>query len=212
MRLFRFLRTTIMVLLLVGSVSLNVATVAFTSVAMVLSTAFEAVTGAASVVGGANRSLDAKTKEVEALRRSQTVRYRGQQKLVSEAVQDTTTRVARRTAAAAIRSTSSMAAEAIPVIGIAAIVGITAWDLKDSCDTMKDLRELEQAFSPDAAIEAEVGEVCGMTVPTKDDVYQSVRSSPRLAWQAAKSYVPELPEFKLPTFRDLMFWDISDEK
>lgn len=201
-----------MMLFLIASLSLNVATVAFSSVAMFVSAAFEAVTGTASVMGKTTRSLDAKTKEINAQKRPKTVKYRGQQRLMSEAVQDTTSRVYRRSAAAAIRSTSSMAAEAIPVIGIAAIVGITAWDLKDSCDTMKDLRELEQAFSPDAAIEPEVGEVCGMTMPTQDEVYQSVRSSPRLAWQAAKSYVRELPEFKLPTFRDLMFWDISDEK
>lgn len=212
MRVFHFLRKSLVILFLIASLSLNVATVAFSSVAMFVSAAFEAVTGAASVVGRTTRSLDAKTREVDALRRPQTVKYRGQQRLVSEAVQDTTGRVYRRTAAAAIRSTSSMAAEAIPVIGIAAIVGITAWDLKDSCETMKDLRELEQAFSPDAATEPEVGEVCGMTVPTKDEVYQSVRASPRLAWQAAMTYVPELPEFKLPTFRDVMFWDESDEK
>lgn len=209
MRLFRFLRTTIMVLLLVGSVSLNVATVAFTSVAMVLSTAFEAVTGAASVVGGANRSLDAKTKEVEALRRSQTVRYRGQQKLVPEAVQDTTTRVARRTAAGAVRNTSSIAAEAIPVVGIAAIVALTAWDLKDSCDTMRDLQELQRSFSLEVLNEPEVTEVCGMKVPTKEEVYRSVKTAPGLAWQSATALLPELPEFTAPAWSlpSLNFWD-----
>lgn len=274
MRVFRVTRAVVLGGLCAISLSLNVATVAFNSVAVLVSGAYEAVTGAASVVGGLRRDADNKTKriasmsddlgakdrriasmsddlaskdrrivtltddlaskdrriaslsedvarrnkqvagltdEVTGLRQAKTVTYRKKPWLVGEAVQDTTNRVSRRIATAAARSAGSVAAEAIPVAGVAVILGVTAWELKDACATMKDLRELDLAFNPDTALDPEVSEVCGRTVPSGEEVWQTVKASPGKAWASAREHLPDLPEFHMPDIHwpdiDWTFWD-----
>ena len=219
MRIFRITRTLILVTFVTMSLALNVATVAFSSIAMLVSGAYEAVTGATSVTGVLRRDVDTKSKKIASMsddlklknkrigsltdelatfKQSKTVSYRGQRRLIGEAVEDTTARLSRRTATAATRSAGSVVAEAIPFAGIAVIVGVTAWELKDSCATMNDLHQLNVAFNPDAARDPEVTEVCGLEVPSKDKVWQSVKSSPGKAWETAKAHVPDLPEWQRP--------------
>lgn len=263
MRVFRVTRAVILGGLFALSLSLNVATVAFNSVAVLVSGAYEAVTGAASVVGGLRRDVDNKTKrlastsddlvaknrriasmsddlmvkdrriaalsedvalrnkqvagltdEVTELRQAKTVNYRGQRRLVGEAVGDTTTRVSRRIATAAARSAGSVAAEAIPVAGVAVILGMTAWELKDACDTMQDLRELDLAFNPDTSLDPEVSEVCGRSVPSGQEIWQTVKDSPGKAWASAREHLPDLPDLNMPQLPefsvpdiDWRFWD-----
>ncbi|MDO6523968.1 hypothetical protein Q4578_20465 [Shimia thalassica] len=242
MRLLRITKTLVLGAILAMSLGLNVATVAIGSVATLVSSAYEAVTGAVSVVGQRNRDLaakdkqlaakskqlkvnsqqlntttkqlDAKTKqvaslsdEVAGLKKPKVVSYRGQPRLLSTAVEDTAERISRRTVSGATRNASSVVAEAIPFWGIAVIVGVTAWDLTDACATMYDLHQLELAFNPDAAADPEVTEVCGMTVPTKEEVWLAVKSSPGAAWAAAKDAVPDIPDFSDITTIDWTFWN-----
>ena len=101
------------------------------------------------------------------------VNFKGQRRLVSEAVQETTETVSTRLVKATARSTSSVFAESIPYVGIGVIVAVTALELKDACDTMKDLHALDVAFNPEAANDE--GEVCGMRVPTKNEILDKVR-------------------------------------
>jgi hypothetical protein len=145
--------------------------------------------------------------EVADLRRTRSVIYRGERRLLREAVTDTNGRIARRTAVAASRNASSVVAEAIPYLGIAAMLGVTAYDLKDSCDTIKDLHALDVAIDPSKELGAEETEVCGLRVPSKEEVWQSVKENSSEAWDAASIYLPDLPEFELPSWRDLAFWN-----
>ena len=216
MRIFRITKALVLGTLLAASLSLNIATVAFSSVAMLVSSVYEAVTGMASVAGGLRRDVDTKNKtvaslsrevenrgrrisslsdEVASLRAEKVVSYRGQPKLVGEAVEDTTGRISRRMATSAARNASSVFAEAIPIAGIVVILGVTAWDLKDSCDTMHDLHELDLAFNPEKRLDPEASEVCGLAVPTKDEVWLAIKTSPTRAWNGAKTYVPALPDW-----------------
>lgn len=215
------MRTIVLVLALVGALALNVATVSVGGVATVVSSVVEAATGLVSVktrleqeVVATKASLaGAKTKvqklEGEVSRKNNRVKlleaeaeklkpkavtYRGKKKLLGEAVQDTTKRVARRTAVGASRNVASTFGEAIPVMGIAVVVGATAWELKDACDTMNDLHELDVAIDPSKANAEEVSEVCGLKVPTKEEIWAKVKASPGEAWAKAKGVMPELPE------------------
>jgi hypothetical protein len=212
MTMFRWVRALIFWGLLLGSLTLNVATVAIGSVATLVAGAFEAVSGAVSVTGGLQRELEVKNQriaslssEVASLKQPKSVTYRGQRKLLSEAVEDTVTRVSRRTTTAAVRNAGSVFAEAIPFAGIAVVVGVTAWDLRDSCETLKDLQAFHLALNPLAEESPDQAEVCGLTVPTSDEVWAAVKSSPSSAWEGAKQHVPELPELSLPKF-DWRFW------
>ena len=173
-------------LALVALLALNIATVTVPAVAA----------GVASIVGGV-------VGATAILPEFRTVTYRGQKKRLAAAVADTTKRVSTRTAKGAARNVGSIAGEAIPVAGIAVVVGVTAWELTDACDTMKDLRALELATDPTASEDPSVAEVCGLEVPSKEQVWEVVKASPGHAWEKAKGYVSDLPELELPTWRDI---------
>ena len=251
MKILRFTRRTIMAGLLVATLALNVATIAFSSVALLLSTAFEVVTGAASVTSTLREEVNVKNKRIADLevdvnakngriasmntefdrdlrtrdnritnleldidtknqrivsltdeladsRAPRSVMYRGERMLVSDAVEHTTERVGRRLTVSTSRSVGSVFAESIPFFGIAVIVGVTTWEITDACATMDDLHQLDVAFNPDNAVPADHSEVCGLTVPTKEEIWQFVKDSPGAAWAMAKDLMPELPEFDIP--------------
>jgi len=233
------MRLMLLVAALVVSLVLNIATVAVGSVASAVSSVYEAVTGLASVAGSLDRDLKVERAKVAgkeeqvkardkrlaaerarvrklqgdlALLKPQEVTYRGKKRLLGEAVEETTQRVTRRTAAGATRNVAATFGEAIPVIGVGVVVAATAWELKDACDTMKDLHELEVALDPAKANYASVQEVCGLRVPSKEEIWDLVKSSPGAAWQMAKDAMPELPEmpdFAMPTIPEIdwKFWD-----
>ncbi|UXX84487.1 hypothetical protein [Roseovarius pelagicus] len=123
----------------------------------------------------------------------QVVVYRGQKRRAEKAVSDAAQRISRRVAIASARNAGSAVAEAMPFVGISVIVGATAWELKDSCELMKDLYELDVAFNPENAIDDDG--VCGMKPPTAEEVWRAVRESPRDVWDGARSMYSDLPEW-----------------
>jgi hypothetical protein len=80
----------------------------------------------------------------------------------SQAVKNSSAKIARRAVANATKNVSSFAAEAIPGFGVAAIVVLTVSDLYDDCQTLKDLNELKISFEQE--IEDE-NKVCGIQFP-----------------------------------------------
>lgn len=125
--------------------------------------------------------------------REAVVRYRGEKMAIREAVHDTAERAARRTARTAARSVGSAAAEALPVVGVSVIVATVAWELHESCEMMKDMRELDVAFNPDDPIGED--EICGIKPPSRQEIWQTVKSSPGAAWDRARGFHVGLPEF-----------------
>jgi hypothetical protein len=119
--------------------------------------------------------------------------YEVETKKLGSAVKKTIRRISQRVAKATARSIGSIAAESIPYIGIGAIIGVTALELDDACDTMKDLHALDVAFNPEAANDADATEVCGQRVPTKEEVIAELKQSPGKAWEAATNF--DLPDF-----------------
>jgi hypothetical protein len=97
-------------------------------------------------------------------------------------VRKTTKRLAVRSASNAARNSTSAAAEAIPYVGIAIILGVTAWDLHDACETLKDANELNAAFGQ-AREDQET--VCGITVPTKKEIIAKASENWRVVYASA---------------------------
>lgn len=124
------------------------------------------------------------------------VTYRGQKVAVREALDHTAKRVSKRAAVTSAREIGSMAGEALPYAGIAVIVGATALELKDLCDTLKDMSELQRALDPDIIVSDEEKTVCAQRVPTREELWAAVKSSPGKAWDKAKGAVPTLEEIK----------------
>ncbi len=127
-----------------------------------------------------------------------TVLYRGKRVAIKEAIIDTNDRIAQRTAFMASRNLTSIPAEAIPYLGIAVILSVTAYDLYDSCDTIKDLHELTIALDPSRKLSNDQTAVCGMEVPSTDEIWEKVKKSPGEAYSGAFAYSPGLPEFEMP--------------
>lgn len=134
---------------------------------------------------------------------SQRVVYRGEKIAVRDAVDSTANRISKRAVVTSSRSVGSMAAEAIPYIGVAAIVGVTAMELKDLCDTLKDIGELQRAISPEKSLDEKQRLVCAMRVPTREELWESMKSSPKTAWTNARNAIPTLEEVKSVKFPDV---------
>ena len=119
------------------------------------------------------------------LRDEQRVFFRGKEMSAKTASSQVAGGLQRRTKRVAATNLASVAGESIPFYGIAIIVGATSYELKSACDTMKDLYDLEVALDPDEASEEGRDYVCGLQVPTKDEIWQSTKNSPHAAWQTA---------------------------
>ena len=71
-------------------------------------------------------------------------------------------RISRRTVNNAVKNTLDAPAEAVPILGIAVMLALTASDIYDDCQTLKDLNELNISFEQDKHDETAV---CGLKVP-----------------------------------------------
>lgn len=80
--------------------------------------------------------------------------------------------IAARAAKGTVRSISSMVGKAVPFAGVALMVAMTGLDVKDACDSLRDLNEMNVTIG--AEMEEE-GKVCGVRVPTKDAVIEEVK-------------------------------------
>jgi hypothetical protein len=94
-----------------------------------------------------------------------------------------------RFAKAAFRDRAAIPAEAIPYLGIGVILGVAAWDLYDSCQTMKDINELLVRLGEGE----EAADFCGMKMPTKAEVVESVRKHWRESIGRAKEHLEDAP-------------------
>lgn len=84
-----------------------------------------------------------------------------------------TNKIAKRTAKSAARSLSSVALEAVPYAGIAVLAASLGLDLKDACDTMKDIDDLEMSLdihSQSTTSATDTEKVCGFSVPSATEL------------------------------------------
>ncbi|MCF6433774.1 hypothetical protein [Leisingera sp. MMG026] len=122
--------------------------------------------------------------------------FRGKRVAIRDAVDATADRISKRAVVTSSREVGSMAGEAIPYIGAAVIVGATALELKDLCETLKDMGELQRAISPEAMPSEDEKTVCNQPIPTREELWEEVKGSPKAAWQAARGAIPTLEEIK----------------
>lgn len=189
-------KTLILTLTLLASLALNVASLTVAPVFSALSTAIESVAGNLTTVRGKHRqSVRALNTKLAAQSRRATTLAKSNASL-KRTVKKTTRRISGRVAKATARSTGSIAAESIPYVGIGVILGVTAWEVSDACETMDDLHQLELAFDPEAGIDTEHTEVCGTQVPTKEEILQSLKESPGKAWDKANIWASDLPSWE----------------
>ncbi len=110
------------------------------------------------------------------------------------------TRVKGRLVAAVSRSTASLAGKSLPAIGIAVSIGMTAYEVHDACETLKDINGVLAVLNQ----APEDQSICGEKVPSYKSVLESVRTNWKDSIEFAKREVgglkgqPNLPEIKIP--------------
>ncbi len=85
-----------------------------------------------------------------------------QHKALQQKAIRTSSRIAKRAAQNALKNFSSLPAEAIPVLGVAAVAAVTSSDLYDDCQSIKDAIELSEGLGE---IIADDERICGMELP-----------------------------------------------
>jgi hypothetical protein len=125
------------------------------------------------------------------------VEFQGKRRPLRSVVEETAGRIEKRTAKVAATNVGSMAGEGIPFWGIAVIVAATGYEVASACLTMKDMHELSIALSPGSTDDSEVQRVCGLRVPTKEELWASIKASPGAAWDNASDFFSSLqaPDF-----------------
>jgi hypothetical protein len=91
-------------------------------------------------------------------------------------------RIAGRAVTGASRNLSSVAGQAIPFVGVTLILGLTASEIDDACDTLKDINRMSSALG-DPPLDPST--VCGMQVPASADVLAQVANNWAAAYQSA---------------------------
>ena len=129
----------------------------------VLTVVNEAVHEAAfSMVKATSTLMLGEVRATKILGASPAQKYAAAASKRTEAVKRISTRVTRRLVLNSVRNVTSMAAEVVPVVGVAVVVAVTVADLHDNCQTVKDLNEMRVAVGE--TIEDE-SIICGMKVP-----------------------------------------------
>lgn len=102
--------------------------------------------------------------------------------------------LARRISRNASRNVSAMAGTSIPYIGVGVLVAMTELDVKDGCESLKELNEMNRAMSLDREDESPV---CAMKVPAKEEVIAQVIHNWRTAYGNAAAWANQY-EARLP--------------
>ena len=142
-----------------------------------------------------------------------TVIFRGRKVNPKTAISETSQAIGARTAKFAAREIAILPMEHLPLAGLILAIAFTAWDIDDACSTTKDLADLEKALFPDETLDDEVQAVCGLKVPTLEELKEKI-SNPEalmtiyddLKKQAAELNIP----LELPDIPDLPELDTSD--
>ncbi len=219
-RVFRATWMIVTPLLLAASLAFNLLIMAGGLAFDMASSAFEAVTGNQSVAtrqANATKKLNKEVAYQKKLNRElntkvaslsddlatqklafksasadKMVIHKGKRTTAKAAVFATTATISKRAAATASRSAGSVFGEAIPYVGTAVIVGVTAYELYDLCETVKDMNELSRAFDPSLEPDPNQATVCAMEVPSSQDIWLAFRESPGKAFHSAKDTLQDM--------------------
>ncbi len=203
---FRFVRrlfSSAIFLVFIGMFALNIASLTVPDVHAMVSQALQTTLGLRSIGAADPRDrallqkrsagLAAENRKLKVELVASTARNAA---LMSQ-VKKTTGSVKRRTAKVAATNLSSAAGQSIPFLGIAVIVAATGYELHSACATMRDMDALETALNGKDKADPDTDVVCGMTVPTKEELWASVKNSPSGAWSLAKQGFEQVSELSI---------------
>ncbi len=185
---WRLISHPIYLLIILSLLSLNTAVIFSSAVAMAISGLAQSI-GVETVFARNTKAISRQKTQIK----KQSAKLSKHKKVVA----DHTRRVSKRVVRGAGRNVASTFGEGIPVYGVAVIIGVTAWEIRDACDTMEDMKEINKAFDTDVDVQGDVDKVCGLDVPSIDEIKNAVYKSPGKAWDNFLNITEgiELPDF-----------------
>lgn len=121
----------------------------------------------------------------------------------SQATKSTVSKVHGRLKAGIKRNITALPSEAVPYLGVGVAIGVAALDVYDACQTMRDVNNLLRLMGQGQESE----DLCGVKVPTKDQVIASIKMDWRNSWQAVAEDVKKagqtMSEIRMPTLPDI---------
>ena len=95
------------------------------------------------------------------------------------------------------RSILTAPGKALPYAGIAIVGGLTMWEIKDLCATIRDMDEIQKAAGvPEAEVGSELIDYCARPDLAVEHAVGTWKSYPREEWNEYKKYVPDLPDWE----------------
>ncbi len=200
---------------LLASLTLNVSMFVGGTIYNLASSAFESATGLRSVASR-NKIAATKLRSQVAFERKNSkklqmkankavkelkskrlaiAKLKNNRKLLLKRINSTSRRITKRSLLSAKRKLSSMAGKIIPATSIVVVVSMTALSLKDLCSNVKDMAALKRAVDPELTLSEDELSVCAMRVPTSAELFAYAKSSPELAWGAAKEFTTSLVNY-----------------
>ncbi|MDV7272326.1 hypothetical protein RYZ20_15670 [Thioclava sp. A2] len=126
-----------------------------------------------------------------------------------DSVKRASRKVVARAAKAGARSTSSMAGKLVPGLGTAVIVGATALEAKDLCDTIYDMYELEHLFDPSSKPTEDELTICGWQPPSRQELSDAIAAAPEEALEKGNEVLAYAQEH-WPSIDDLRNIEMPD--
>lgn len=150
----------------------------------------------------------ASTKQRKVIRglQKENRQLRGQIKKVRGVARNAAKRTRNRLVNSAKRSVATLAGKAVPFAGVAVSAGVTAMEIKDLCDTVRDMNGIVRQIDPSDAEADGEPTVCSMSVPSVGEIWARIKDSPKEVWEEARNFVPDLKP--LNEMRELtsVFW------
>ena len=109
-----------------------------------------------------------------------------------KAVSRSTKNITKRTIRGVSRSLAAIPADFIPFVGNAVTLGVTALELKDACATIKDMDEIIRSMGINDTVEKD--KACGVEVPSKEEIFRAIKSSPGKVLASVREFGVDIPE------------------
>ena len=212
----RVTRTIALVLLLAASLSANAALFIGGVLHNVIDEAFESVTGLATETGRQrvmtdglkqkNRQLDDRNRNLQK-RMTEVQRENGRLKGRMTRLRKATSRAVNgtlaRTVNAVARAVATAPAKAIPYAGTAVVAGALVLEIRDLCDTIRDVKEIQREIDPSETNAEDRPEVCGMD---KEEILNQITMAPLDAWERSRGFLADLDPMSPEREAELHQW------
>lgn len=147
----------------------------------------KSLTASVEAAGKAERMAVAKAAE------QAKSKARKASQLVANSVRSAAKKITKSTVA----NVGALFGEAIPYVGAGVVVATTAYEVKTACEMMTDLRDIEDAIVELGGVLTETSTadrdiVCGIDMPTQEEIVASITAAPNKALEGAMNALPKV--------------------